>query len=289
MYVRYKHPRQDTGYHGGWGGVGRKPADKVWRPGQTYQAPKRKDVPKRFRFLRLRRRRRPRDGDGAGARSWQGDVIVGVVCVLSGLAALFTTYTDYREFLSAAPLVCLGLLTVGAMFIGRGLSKRAGLARAAARSDETKPLPPLAPPHMVRRVRGWGAFFAGYVAWILLGFPLWLPLGPVKVAGALVLFLALGVSLDVGGRLRAEAPRKATYRPGRFAARAAPWPLWRRGLATASAAVLVSWGGWQAIFYGDGHPPLPLRRGLYLIVTLAVGVPLLIVANTPRRERRTRK
>ena len=58
--MRYEHPRSEMTPNGIYGGVGSKPAPKVWTPSTARRGRPRERVPARFRRLRIRRTKRSR-------------------------------------------------------------------------------------------------------------------------------------------------------------------------------------------------------------------------------------
>ena len=122
-------------------------------------------------------------------------------------------------------------------------------------------------------------FAAGYFG----GFSvLWGPVEAWKIVIAGVLVACLLVALDLGAR------RRRKLATGNRAAHAeAQWPWWRRGAAIVGGSLLGGIGVYQSlgIEVDVGHL-YPLISGLCLIVSLAFGISLVLVALPRERWRR---
>ena len=131
-------------------------------------------------------------------------------------------------------------------------------------------------------VRGWilhTLVFGGYVGFFSM---LWGPLAAWKVVVGIGLWLLLGVGLAVGDpEPKAIRRPRRRFQPGERAARArARWPAARRYSATLGGILLCAIGIGQAAGIEVEVGNYPLLCGLCIIVSLAVGVPLIAIAGT---------
>jgi len=278
--VRYKHPRARAGYSGGFGGVGSKPADRAWSPAARPPSDEPDPVPKKLRRLRLRRKS-ARDREGTGPQGAPiDDILLGVVFILCGFGSLLGAATDFLDW-GIVPLLFLGLCSLGAVFLGRGISKRQVLLRAAnPEAERRQRTHPDAAALLVARAQGWIILLGGCLAWILVALPALEPFHPLKAALAIALYVGLGISLDVSKfGLRRRRTRKA-YTPGRHAARGERWSPARCGVASLTGVALIALGIGLPAMAGPEGGKWVLRIGLCLLVACAFGISLIGIAAT---------
>lgn len=209
------------------------------------------------------------------------DLLLGFFLITCGIASLLLTAKDLLHW-SIAPLLFLGLCALGCFFVGRAVSKYDVIRRARDPQGERRRLRnPTFEMMFLAQAQGWILLLAGYFAWILIGLPLWGPLTPTKSVVALVLFIGLGISFDVGNPYRRIRKRRENYVPGRHAARARrQWPTRRRWVAVVTGNLLIAVGSWQWLGLGGNVAKYLFRAHLTWIIACAFGAGLIGVAVT---------
>jgi len=146
-------------------------------------------------------------------------------------------------------------------------------------APEVRPLRSFAHP------AGWCLWTLGWACYVIFFASVWGPLVAWKLALAVLLHLGLGLGLAVGdvpGR-RAHRPRRR-FVPGLRSARSrARWPTSRRVAAFVSGALLCAVGVGQSLGLEVDIARYPLISGLCVIVSVAVGLPLTLIAAQPGR------
>lgn len=287
--MRYKQPRATGGHNGGFGGVGTRPADRAWTPAARRPSGDADPVPRKWRRLRLRRKRARERNDIAPKGSPAGDIGLGILFILCAFGSLYVAAADSAG-LSFAPLLFLGLCALGAVFLGRGISKRQVIRRAQDPDAERRSLAEPEPVALfVARAQGWVILAGGCLAWGLVALPVLGSFHPFKAAFALALYMGLGISLNVSNfGVRRRRVRKG-YATGRHAARAERWSSSRRSTAILTGVVLVALGISLTTAAGPEGGKWVLRIALSLIVACAFGISLIGVAATagaPEKPRR---
>jgi len=277
------------GHSGGFGGVGTKPAHQAWTPAVHPASGQADRVPRKLRGLRLRRKRARERNDIEPHGSPVGDIALGILFLLFAFVSLYLAALD-RANLSFAPMLFIGLCALGAVFLGRGISKHQVLRRARDPEGERRRLAAPTPAALfLARAQGWVILAGGCLTWALIALPVLGSFHPFKAAFALALYVGLGISLgvsDFGLRKRQKHERFAS---GRHVARAERWSSTRCAVAILTGVVVVALGVGLAITAGPGSGKYVLRIGLALLIACAFGISLIGVAATagaPIRGRR---